>query len=58
MRYGNDEYPNDDELRQPVRPRSSGLESGKRTDTTLTANVALGFDVTRWLSFELAYDGE
>ena len=57
VRYGRDEYPNATSYDNPF-DTSTGLESGKRTDTTLGASVSLGFDVTRWLSLELAYGGE
>lgn len=53
LTYQNDEYPNETTLLGV-----GGLESGKRTDSTLNGSVAVGFDVTRWLALELAYGGE
>jgi hypothetical protein len=55
--YINEEYPNETSYDNPYVP-GPGLQTGERTDTTLTANVSVGFDVTRRLTLELAYDGE
>ncbi|MHB8836111.1 MAG: outer membrane beta-barrel protein [Candidatus Methylomirabilia bacterium] len=57
VRYARDEYPNTTSYDNPY-DTTTGLESGERTDTTLGASVALGFDVLRWLSLELVYTGE
>ncbi len=56
-RYSSDAYPNATSYDNPY-DTSTGLESGKRTDNTIDATVALGFDVTRWFALELAYNGE
>lgn len=57
VRYARDEYPRATSYDNPY-DTATGLESGERDDTTLGASVSLGFDVTRWLSLELAYSGE
>ena len=56
--YVSEEYPNATSYDNPYDTSGRGVETGKRTDTTLTADVSLGFDVTRRLSLELAYNGE
>jgi hypothetical protein len=56
--YLYDEYPNETSYLNPYDTGGRGVETGTRNDTLLTANVSLGFDVTRWLNLELAYEGE
>jgi hypothetical protein len=56
-RYGRDEYPHTTSYDNPFDV-GIGVESGDRTDTTLGGNVALGFDVARWLSFEAGFAAE
>lgn len=55
--YVDEAYPNATSYDNPF-DGGIGVESGKRTDTTLTADASLGFDMTRWLAIELAYAGE
>jgi hypothetical protein len=55
--YIYEDYPNATSYDNPY-DNGLGAEYGERADTTLTADVSLGFDVTRWLSLELAYGGE
>lgn len=57
VRYTSDAYPNATSYDNPY-DGAAGPESGERTDETFDATVALGFDVTRWLALELAYEGE
>ena len=55
--YNNEAYPNATSYDNPYDP-ASGVETGKRTDKTLVGDLALGFNATRWLSFELTYAAE
>ena len=55
--YTRDEYPQTASY-VSVIDNVSVHESGERTDTTLLGSISLGFDVTRWLSFEVAYEAE
>jgi len=56
-RYSSDAYPNATSYDNPY-DSSTGLESGERTDNTIDANAALGFDATGWLALELGYEGK
>ena len=49
LRYAVDEYPNAVAYDNPYDPVDV-VESGERTDRTLEAEAALGFDATRWLT--------
>jgi hypothetical protein len=51
-----DAYPNVASYDNPYDPRDI-VQTDERSDTTLQGNVALGFDVTRWLALEAAYTG-
>jgi len=56
--YTSDAYPNATSYVNPYDESGRGVESGERTDNTIDASVALGFEMNRWLSFEVAYAGE
>jgi hypothetical protein len=51
LRYAVDEYPNAVAYDNPYDP-ADAPERGERTDQTLEAEAALGFDATRWLTLE------
>jgi hypothetical protein len=62
--YYRDAYPNDttyvdvnDPRYDPAAP-AAVTNTGSRTDSTIRGQVALGFDVLRWLNLELGYTGE
>lgn len=57
LRYGVDEYPHAVTYDNPYDP-GHGPESGERTDRTLEGRVAVGFDATRWLTLEAAWETE
>jgi hypothetical protein len=51
LRYAVDEYPNAVAYDNPYDP-ADAPETDERTDRTLEAEAALGFDATRWLTLE------
>ncbi len=51
VRWTRDDYPNETTYVNPYDP-AAGFGSGERTDDTLGGSLAVGFDVTRWLSLE------
>lgn len=55
LRYSGDDYPNEVTYTNPYDTTGTSPQTGKRSDGTLSGNLAVGFDVTRWLSVELAY---
>lgn len=55
LRYASDEYPNQSTYVNPYDKTGTGPHTGERSDGTLTGSLAVGFDVTRWLTLELAY---
>lgn len=58
LRYAGDEYPNETVYANSFDATGGGLQSGKRSESTLTGNLAVGFDMTKWLALELAYGYE
>lgn len=63
-RFHRDDYPNgttfvdvNDPRYDPASP-DAVTSTGTRTDSTVRGEVALGFDVLRWLNLELGYAGE
>lgn len=57
IRYSRDDYPNAAVYANPYDP-ASVPEQGERSDKNLSANISAGFDATRWLALELAYEVE
>jgi hypothetical protein len=54
-RYGLEEYPNFASFDNPFAPLGAPPQTGVREDTGYAWSVALGYDLTQWLSFKAEY---